>query len=389
MERKLYDIVVDEDGETGMDFNSFVNNPAHGMSFIQFGKVQKFHFNNEKRIITGVAIAANVVIPRYNEATKEEYDVKFPPETIEVIRNKWFKNGFNNNINLEHSEKRLPKGVYMVESYIISSKNKNQVKPPEAFNKLNLEDGSWILSYRIDNDDVWERAKKGEFNGFSIEILSELKVINNKSSKMKKKKARFWEKKQVFASAKTVDSTIYFEGELGEGSVVYSDEEMTMVITDASLIIEQGEGEFKALELDGEGNVVSVVEAESFDVETAEDVETVEGDLVAEVVTVLDELPEEATMEDAATAVVDAVIDVIAEADEEQFATFKKFANHKILEALKLAREPKVEEVKVEEQKEEVKPSRKFGRAKSKPNGKVVKEEKKATFSDLRNSLKK
>lgn len=372
MKRKLYDIVVDEDGETGMDFNSFVNNPAHGMSFIQFGKTQKFEFNNEKRIITGVAIAADVKIPRYDEKTKEEYDVVFSAETIEIIRNKWFKNGYNQNLNLEHSERRLPKGVYMVESYLVANNNPNQVKPPKAFEKLKLADGSWILSYRIDNDEVWEKAKNGEFNGFSIEILSELKV-NNKSNKMKKKKVNFWSKRQKFNSAKTVDATVYFDGELNEGTVIYSDEEMTMPITDMSLVVQVGES-FKAIELDGEGVVTAVIDAESFDEEAAEVAETVEDELIDEVVEILDEISDDATMEEVAESVVDAVIDVIAEADEEEFASFKKFANHKILAALKMAREAKIEAPK----------TKKFSKPKSKINGKPKTEVKRATFGELR-----
>lgn len=375
MKRKLYEIVVHEDGETGMDFNSFVENPAHGMDFIQFNSgLKKFHFNDEKRIILGVAIATDVIIPRYDEKTKEEFDVTFRAPVVEIIKNKFFKNNFHKNSNLEHNSRRLADGVHIVESYQVSNSNPNFPKAPECFKHLKLADGSWILGYYIENDDIWNDAKKGKFNGFSIEVLSELKIINQNQSKMKKKS--FWSRKQKFSTAKTIDSTVYFDGDLTEGTTLFTDEEMTTPVTDASLIVEI-DGEFKTIELDGSGVVQAVATAESFDKEVAVAVETVEGELVAEIEAVLEGIPDTATMEEVAQEVLDVVLDVIAEADEAQFASIKKFAKHKILDALKLAREAKVEPKPA--------PKRKF--PKNKTNGKPAVEAKKATFADLRKAI--
>ncbi len=36
---------------------------------------------------------------------------------------------------------------------------------------LKLADGSWFVSYLVDNDDVWARVKEGEFKGFCSDRL--------------------------------------------------------------------------------------------------------------------------------------------------------------------------------------------------------------------------
>jgi hypothetical protein len=32
-----------------------------------------------------------------------------------------------------------------------------------------LPPGSWVATYYVDNDEVWEKIKSGEYNGFSLE----------------------------------------------------------------------------------------------------------------------------------------------------------------------------------------------------------------------------
>ena len=59
----FFKIVVNEADETGIDFNSFVDAPAHMKAFIAFGKdAVRYEFNDEKRIVTGVMISAGTPI---------------------------------------------------------------------------------------------------------------------------------------------------------------------------------------------------------------------------------------------------------------------------------------------------------------------------------------
>ena len=72
-------------------------------------------------------------------------------------------NGFN--ISLQHELD--VKDCYVVESYLI---NKERGIVPQEFS--DIEDGSWVVSVKIENPKVWEYIKEGNCSGFSIEILA-------------------------------------------------------------------------------------------------------------------------------------------------------------------------------------------------------------------------
>lgn len=57
----------------------------------------------------------------------------------------------------------LTEDVYIFESFIIDDRKRT----PEGFEKI--PNGSWFVSMKIENDEVWEKVKAGEFRGFSIE----------------------------------------------------------------------------------------------------------------------------------------------------------------------------------------------------------------------------
>jgi hypothetical protein len=49
------------------------------------------------------------------------------------------------------------------------------VQSVKGFEDLPL--GTWFMTMKINNDDVWEKVKQGEFNGFSLEALFKLKPV--------------------------------------------------------------------------------------------------------------------------------------------------------------------------------------------------------------------
>jgi uncharacterized small protein (DUF1192 family) len=276
----IYDIEVDE--ESGVDFNAFVDSPAHMKGFIAFGKNQsvRYSFNEEKRIVTGVMISANTLI--YRGARPEigipEHYVKFSPETIEQIQRNFHKNGYHNNVNLMHDPTKKVKGVFMVESYIIGSDPK-QPKAPEVFSNQKLADGTWIASYKVENDKVWGMVKSGEFYGFSVEGMFGVKEVKiQKSIKMSKSKKSLFSyifggseeeanTEQSFAEATTVDGvTVFYEGELAEGTLVQIIVEGEMIpAPEGDHQIMLSETESVVITLDDTGVVTSVeaVEAET------------------------------------------------------------------------------------------------------------------------------
>jgi hypothetical protein len=102
--------------------------------------------------------------PIYRRAKDgEEYYVLFSAEAIKKIVYKFMREGRLSSVNEMH-ETDL-KDVFMFESFIIDSTR--GIKTPEGFETL--PDGSWVGSFKVDNDEAWAKVKDGTFRGFSVE----------------------------------------------------------------------------------------------------------------------------------------------------------------------------------------------------------------------------
>jgi len=157
----LINLTIDENEETGVEFIALVDTPAIEREWMAFNKPQRFKVQDkEKRVVSGAAMVSNLPIYRQDESGKPFY-VKFSPETIEKIVHKFFKSQPSSAVNLMHEE--LTEGVYIFESFIIDDRKRT----PEGFDKM--PNGSWFVSMKIENDEVWEKVKDGTFKGFSIE----------------------------------------------------------------------------------------------------------------------------------------------------------------------------------------------------------------------------
>lgn len=160
----IYEIKIDlNDPNTGVEFNSLVHDPAHEISFETFSKRKRWTFSDEQKIVTGVAISADTPIYRNNSG--EEYYVVFTKDAIKDIIHDYARNGRFNNVNIEHNSKDIADGVYMIHSYQID--NDRGFTAPERFK--NEKDGTWIVSYQFEDEELYKRAKDGEMTGFSVE----------------------------------------------------------------------------------------------------------------------------------------------------------------------------------------------------------------------------
>jgi hypothetical protein len=166
MELPLYKIVVNEDDDTGVEFVSLVDKPAIKKDFLLFNEQRKFSIQSEeKRIITGPAMLANKPIYRFDDA-RGEYYVVFDADTIWTIAKKMARKAMYNAVNTDHATP-VNEGVYMIEMYFID--RARGVNPPVGFE--DAEDGSMFVTYLVDNNEVWEKVKAGEWKGFSVEGL--------------------------------------------------------------------------------------------------------------------------------------------------------------------------------------------------------------------------
>lgn len=148
---------------------SLVTSPAVEELFISFNEdkplIEKFA-DEKKHMITGVVAIPNRPIYRRN-ADGEEYDIVFTEEAIEEMAKDFLKEYRQHEVTLQHQEDA--EGVYLVEQWI---------KSDEVYDKSlsiglsrDLPVGSWIQTYYVDSNDVWQRIESGELRGFSLECL--------------------------------------------------------------------------------------------------------------------------------------------------------------------------------------------------------------------------
>ena len=120
--------------------------------------------NEDEHIISGALMLADELIYRDNERFGKHY-VKFSAETIKQIAIKFAKKKYQNHVNLMHDSNQKVEGVTMFESFIVDKKR--GIQPMAEFK--DVADGSWFGSFYVENPEVWNAIKSGEYKGFSVE----------------------------------------------------------------------------------------------------------------------------------------------------------------------------------------------------------------------------
>ena len=166
-----YNISIDFDTDEGLQLVSLVDDPAVVESFLTFNSEEPvklvFTSDEEQHIISGVSLLADT--PIYRNDGGEGYYVVFTKETIKQLVEKYNKENKTNLTSLQHNGEIISDCV-MVESYFI---DKERGICPKEFS--HCPDGSWITSYKVTNDELWNKIKtSGQLNGFSVEISCQL-----------------------------------------------------------------------------------------------------------------------------------------------------------------------------------------------------------------------
>ena len=199
----IIELFIDETDEvSGIEAISVVENPAIEENFIAL-KNQEFKLaevDKEKRILMGAALIPNK--PIYRQNGEQEYYIYFSQATVRKASELFFINGNQSNSTLEHQLEL--KGLTAVESWIVESE-----QDKSRMYDLNVPMGTWMVSMKVNNDDVWKKVKNKEIKGFSIEgyFADKLERPNEpvKESKMSKEevaKAKIEELKQLLSTEK-------------------------------------------------------------------------------------------------------------------------------------------------------------------------------------------
>lgn len=171
MKIPIFDAILNED-EIGMSCISIVDEPAMDKDMMVFEKTEKpilFSIQDElQHKITSVVIRCNYPIYRIDEYGREFY-IRFNKEVIDQLAEKYSKDGLLNKVSVEHNGQLLD-GITMVEFFI---KNTEKGINPVGFE--DIEDFSLFCTFKVNNEEVWNRIVEGEFGGLSMEVALDVK----------------------------------------------------------------------------------------------------------------------------------------------------------------------------------------------------------------------
>lgn len=221
----VYRADINMDDDTGMLMISLVDRPAVERNFVAFSKERMTYSigDEEKRMVFGVVMLADTLI--YRRDGDFEYWIEYDRPTIEKMAEKYFRMGYQNNVDTDHNLK-LEDGIYLTQMFI---KDSAKGISPEGFD--DVRDGSLFGQFHVENDDVWESIKKGDYKGFSLYGIFDVSPCEQeyKSNKRKDKMSKITRIKEMlkriltqFGSVSTDKGIIVWDGDddLKEGYAV-------------------------------------------------------------------------------------------------------------------------------------------------------------------------
>ena len=201
---KCYDVAFDSD----VYCISLVQDPAIEVNYVALSKEKPLQIlleKEDKHIIVGCALVPDK--PIYRRDGDEEFYIQFSKETIEKLAHSYLANDRIYSFSTDHKD--VADDVYIIETWLKTSEN-DKSKDYD----LDVPIGSWMVMAKVENDEIWNRIKEGELQGFSIEAfvnLDEIKLNKNNKDMAKENKVKleaieiddnFWNKlKGILADA--------------------------------------------------------------------------------------------------------------------------------------------------------------------------------------------
>ena len=253
---------IDETKEIEMIVNSFVSEPATEKEWLFFNRKKQVlnFYDDEQQIVTSVVMLANT--PIYRNDDGYEYKLVFTPDAIKKMAFDYFsKNGFNK-ISIEHDGKEIEGAAILLESYFVD----NVKSVPQKFGKI--PEGSWIMSYKVVDKELWQAIKEKKLRGFSVEVVADLKKLNlnlNKNKNQQNKKNMKKEKnKQKFLDAVTDQGVQVTFDTLEVGQLIYAvAEDGTKVTLEQGTYLINFEDKVYEVVVDENGTITEINEVTS------------------------------------------------------------------------------------------------------------------------------
>lgn len=173
---------------------SLVECPAIESNFVYLSEekpIQVCLEQDEKHMVFGAVLIPDKPIYRYNQ--DEEYYLRFPKETIEVLAHEYLQN--DNIYSFTQQHKENADGVSIIESWVKTSNNDKSVDLG-----IDAPIGTWFVGAKIDNEEIWQGIKEGSMRGFSVESFLNFDEImmNKQENKMTEEKLETIEVNESF-----------------------------------------------------------------------------------------------------------------------------------------------------------------------------------------------
>ncbi len=121
--------------------------------------------DRQRALIESVLMVADKPIKR--KVDGKTFWLRFPSALVEKMAFKFMKNQFGKNINLEHDANKPVHEAYLVESYIFDPSRGRVL--PKHMNADEVNPGSWIVTLKVDDEEIIQKIEDGEIVGYSLE----------------------------------------------------------------------------------------------------------------------------------------------------------------------------------------------------------------------------
>ena len=219
-----YSAIISDDNE-GILVISLVDAPATETNWMCFKEQENIKFsivNEDEHILAGVVMVADKPIYRIAPDGTEFYIV-FSKDVIKRMAEKMLSDNTFNNIDIQHDGNIIPHDKVKLVELFIADEAKG-IKP----NYLDVPDGSLLANYKIYDEQLWQMAKSGELNGFSLEgVFTTVRYEqnkNNKHTKMSKIKEMLKSILVQLGEVTTDKGILTYDGDLAVGVEVKNED---------------------------------------------------------------------------------------------------------------------------------------------------------------------
>ena len=150
-------------GDAGETNNSSDPSPNGAVSNNAYLMSKNWSFSDDDQmIITGPAMIPNALIARKDEMGNL-FHVYFSKETVEKVARKFLADNNAHVTDINHDDNIVQENT-LLESWIVEDPAMDKSKAMG----FNVPKATWMVSYKINNKDTWNKIKAGELNGFSV-----------------------------------------------------------------------------------------------------------------------------------------------------------------------------------------------------------------------------